>query len=294
MHSPLPLNKTPWMAPYKFKINDAVSFYEPGNRLEEGFIASLKGDIAEVVTEDGSEFRKFVYSLQHREGVNPKRVYTANQRKKSQFLTGETVKFVKNDGEQLFGTIIRMNPKTARVFADGQHWSVPYAMLEGIEPKTNGEENWIRLDSIAKQADKLIEQHNLADWRFRFDSANRRGGLCSYSEKMISLSEQYCLHAQDDEIIDTILHEIAHALVGPEHGHDKVWQSKAKEIGCSGERTHNSIFTPPNYIMTCQHCGWFTGRHKRRRLICKECQTPVNYEVYTPERWNSLSAHDSA
>ena len=282
------------MAQYKFKINDAVSFYESGNRLVEGFIASLKGDIAEVVTEDGTEYRKFVFSLQLRKGVNPKRVYTTNQRKKSQFLTGDPVKFKKSDGEQLAGTIIRMNPKFAKVLADGQHWSVPYAMLDGVGHKIKGQENWVRLDAIAKQADELIAKHSLTDWRFRFDSANRRGGLCSFSEQIISLSEQYCLHAQDDEIIDTILHEIAHALVGPEHGHDKVWQSKAREIGCSGERTHNSIFTPPNYIMTCQQCGWFTGRHKRRRLICKKCQTPVHYEDYSSERWNSLSARDTS
>lgn len=278
------------MALHKFKVNDPVSFYESGDQVEEGFIASMKGDIAEIVTGNGLEYRKFVYSLQLREGVRPRRVYTTNQRKKSQFLIGDTVEFEKSDGERISGTIIRMNPKRARIRADQQHWSVPYSMLQKIGDSLNGKYNWERLERIAEQADQLIEKHDLTDWRFIFDNANRRGGLCSHSDKIISVSEQYCLHAQDDEIIDTILHEIAHALVGPEHGHDNVWYSKAKEIGCSGNRTHSTVFTTPNYIMRCEICGWFTSRHKRRRLICKKCRTPVIYEEYSSEHWKSLSA----
>lgn len=38
-------------------------------------------------------------------------------------------------------------------------------------------------------------------------------------------------------IRDTWLHEIAHALVGPDHGHDEVWRTKALAIGCDGKRT---------------------------------------------------------
>ena len=36
---------------------------------------------------------------------------------------------------------------------------------------------------------------------------------------------------------DTILHEMAHALVGQVHGHDAVWQ--AQVLGCSGRRCHD-------------------------------------------------------
>jgi hypothetical protein len=39
-----------------------------------------------------------------------------------------------------------------------------------------------------------------------------------------------------EEIVDTILHEIAHALVGPRHGHDTVWKAKCTDIGARPER----------------------------------------------------------
>jgi SWI/SNF-related matrix-associated actin-dependent regulator 1 of chromatin subfamily A len=42
---------------------------------------------------------------------------------------------------------------------------------------------------------------------------------------------------EEQQFKDTILHEIAHAIVGPHHGHDEVWRGKAVEIGCTGNVT---------------------------------------------------------
>ena len=60
------------------------------------------------------------------------------------------------------------------------------------------------------------------------------------------------LHS-DDEVLDTILHEIAHALVGPQHGHDAVWRAKAREIGCTGERcvSSDSPRVPGDWVGRC-------------------------------------------
>ena len=39
-----------------------------------------------------------------------------------------------------------------------------------------------------------------------------------------------------EAIKKTVLHEIAHAIVGYSHGHDKVWVSCCKSIGGNGKR----------------------------------------------------------
>lgn len=39
-----------------------------------------------------------------------------------------------------------------------------------------------------------------------------------------------------ERIKTTVLHEIAHAIVGYQHGHDKVWVTCCKSIGGDGER----------------------------------------------------------
>ena len=280
------------MAPHKFRVSDPVSFLDTNNRRHLGFIASLHGNMAEIITDDGLEFRASVYALDFRSGISPQRVYTKNQLKKTQFQVGDAVSFTMTDGRRRSGEIVRMNPKRARIFTEDEFFDVPYMMLDGANSDQTGQQNQARLDAIATRADQFIALHGLSDWRFGFDTADRRIGLCSHSSKTISMSEQFCLVASDEEITDTILHEIAHALVGPEHGHDQVWRAKAKEIGCSGERTCDTTFVPPKYIMSCERCGWHHGRQVRRRgLICKRCQTPVKFEFYTPERWNSMPTH---
>lgn len=82
----------------------------------------------------------------------------------------------------------------------------------------------------------LVAEHGLTGWRVAFDNAKTRAGACRYGSRTISLSRELtALHAAE-EVRDTILHEIAHALAGHAHGHDAVWAATAKRIGCSGTR----------------------------------------------------------
>jgi predicted SprT family Zn-dependent metalloprotease len=117
----------------------------------------------------------------------------------------------------------------------------------------------------------LMEQHNLMEkgWRFGFDTAKRRFGCCNYSYKEITLSRALVLVNDEDRVKNTILHEIAHALVGRGHGHNSVWKRKAIEIGCDGKRcytTQNTVVPEAKYIAVCSTCGY---KHKKHRLTKK-------------------------
>jgi hypothetical protein len=102
-----------------------------------------------------------------------------------------------------------------------------------------------------------MAQHGLtADgWTFEIDRATTRLGLCQYGPKVISMGTSYVGSADEPSVRDTILHEIAHALVGPhvlthtgavvrsgrgrpaKTGHGWQWKVKAREIGCTGQRS---------------------------------------------------------
>jgi hypothetical protein len=82
----------------------------------------------------------------------------------------------------------------------------------------------------------LMREHGLEGWRLVADRAKTRAGVCRYGRRQIGISAPLTALHDEAEVRDTILHEIAHALVGPEHGHDAVWRAKAIEIGSSGER----------------------------------------------------------
>lgn len=85
---------------------------------------------------------------------------------------------------------------------------------------------------------KLMEQHGLIalGWTFRFDKATSRLGACHYHKKELSLSRLMVIYGDREDVEQTMLHEIAHALLPPEIGHYKPWKVLAASIGYTGDR----------------------------------------------------------
>lgn len=134
------------------------------------------------------------------------------------------------------------------------------------------------LQAALDTAATLMRQHGLDGWTVRLDHARRRAGQCDYTRRVISLSRHYVRHAEPAHIHDTILHEIAHALVGPHHGHDAVWRRKAREIGCTATRCHTLTFAAAPWVMRCPNGCFEVARHRRRSgLVCAKCRTPVTF-----------------
>lgn len=120
----------------------------------------------------------------------------------------------------------------------------------------------------------LLDHHGLAGWRVEFDTAKRRAGVCRFADRVIGLSGPLTRLHDADEVRDTILHEIAHALVGPHHGHDEVWRRTAQHIGSSGARCLDS--DAPRVVGAWQGicaAGHVRDRHRRpdRVVSCPEC-----------------------
>ncbi len=142
-----------------------------------------------------------------------------------------------------------------------------------------------------ENANHLLHKYKLTDWDFQFDDALRRGGQCGHVRKTISITWGFVSKASHSEIVDTLLHEIAHALVGAQHQHDAVWYNKAIEIGCSGRRTHDVTFSEPRWIKYCPQGHWVSTTNTRklkRRRYCNQCQEYTAYERYSRERYEQI------
>lgn len=134
-------------------------------------------------------------------------------------------------------------------------------------------------------AEYLLEVHGLDDWEIAYDNAKRRAGICRFSSRTLGLSAPLTAVHTEDDVRDTILHEIAHALVGPAHGHDATWRAMARRIGSSGERcvSPDSPHAPAAWLGTCS-AGHTIERHRRpeRVLTCGLCSSAFDLEhVYT-------------
>jgi predicted SprT family Zn-dependent metalloprotease len=121
-------------------------------------------------------------------------------------------------------------------------------------------------------ARELVAEHGLVGWTVVLDRARTRAGVCRADRKQIGLSGPLTALHDEAEVRDTVLHEIAHALVGPRHGHDAVWRATARRIGCSAERTSAGPRAPGPWTGTCP-AGHRMTRHKRptRVMACARC-----------------------
>ena len=99
--------------------------------------------------------------------------------------------------------------------------------------------------------------------------------------RCIKLSRHLVALNSETEIRQTMLHEIAHALVGAGHGHDAVWRRKAIEIGCDGKRLNKTAEMPKGrYQTTC--CGKTRSVHRKGKrfydYICPTCRQPLRFK----------------
>src|SRR5262249_2472181 len=83
-----------------------------------------------------------------------------------------------------------------------------------------------RAAEIRALANEMLALYGLPDWTFRFNRRKTEMGLCFYGPQRIELSLHFATRNSEEAIRQTLLHEIAHALAGPGHGHDAVWKQK--------------------------------------------------------------------
>lgn len=125
----------------------------------------------------------------------------------------------------------------------------------------------VELEQAQQLAHTLLAEHNLTRWSFRFDHARQRCGSCNYSQREITLSRHFTRMNDATEVRATLLHEIAHALVGPGHGHNHTWRQTAQRIGAPVQATNLEAAMPtPRWSLMCEDCGRCVAQRHRRAL----------------------------
>ncbi|WP_309127585.1 SprT-like domain-containing protein [Microbacterium sp.] len=130
------------------------------------------------------------------------------------------------------------------------------------------------LNRVRVWGEALIRLHLDESWSFDFDNAKRRAGLCDYRRKRITVSRYLAARFEDDEIHQTLLHEVAHAIVGHAAAHGPEWKRAARELGYVGGTTHTGETATElaPWIGRCP-AGHVAYRHRKpaRATSCAKC-----------------------
>ena len=130
---------------------------------------------------------------------------------------------------------------------------------------------------------KYMAKHNLPDeWLFRWQNTKIALGTCIYNKKEIRLSKWYVELNDIESVVDTILHEIAHALSYVRYGskgigHGKLWKDVCRQIGAVPKSyTKENLIKPTNHHKYVEECCDVTyRRHRLRhnaRYSCPKCK----------------------
>ena len=123
------------------------------------------------------------------------------------------------------------------------------------------------LEAIASQE---MTKHGLDGWTFGLADTKRQLGVCKYRKKRIEIGEYYAQNSSTESVLDTLLHEIAHAIAGPKAGHGPAWKAVAIRLGATPRACDNSpetVVKPGDWQATCPACKKIFHRYKRPKSL---------------------------
>lgn len=84
-------------------------------------------------------------------------------------------------------------------------------------------------------ARRTMIKHGLVGWDLEWNNSYNTYGVCDDATQIISFSAPIAEFGDESSFRNTVLHEVAHALVGTDECHGPVWKAKCLEIGGDGK-----------------------------------------------------------
>lgn len=145
-------------------------------------------------------------------------------------------------------------------------------------------------DVVELMRSKLVIHPELIGWKgvIDYQPSRRRMGQCRFRRREVGITAWYAEQHADDMVLDTILHEIAHALCWERHhvsGHGRMWKSICREIGAKPERLVSGVqYRVARYAAVCPKCGNILYRDRKPKAgqvrVHSTCLPNVAREQY--------------
>lgn len=126
-------------------------------------------------------------------------------------------------------------------------------------------------------ASQWFRNYNLYGWAIEFRKYGLTLASCDYNTQTIRFNDYYVEYSPELNVLKTLKHELAHALVGPGHGHDEVWKTMAEKLGSSPRATsdEDAVIRPGKYRASCPNCGRVYDKYRLPKYVrgyyCPRC-----------------------
>lgn len=134
---------------------------------------------------------------------------------------------------------------------------------------------------------EILDKHGLTDYKVRITT--EPVGFCAkhyeFPYKLIVLSGIYLDVHGEPEVLNTIYHEVAHALVGNKESHNEIWANKAREIGCTDTKTCPVV---PQHILDAIRGGHLVEVTYEEEKVIRKIEETVLKPKYQVTRLQDL------
>ena len=139
------------------------------------------------------------------------------------------------------------------------------------------------LETIAAQE---LKEHGLRGWTFGLAGMKRRLGVCKYRQKRVEIADFHARNNPPEVVLDTLRHEIAHAIAGPAARHGPRWRVVAVRLRATPRSCDDSpetVVTPGDWRATCPTCTKTYHRYRRPKSLsgyrCRcDARSPLVFE----------------
>lgn len=123
----------------------------------------------------------------------------------------------------------------------------------------------MQLQDAIRLTNAELQKWGLNDWTLKFNNRLTRAlGRCLFSKNTIELQTRFVKENTEAMVLDTIRHEIAHALAGHKAGHGYEWKMWAIKVGANPEATVDA----GSVTLTRKYQLAFVKNGKYERLDC--------------------------
>lgn len=116
--------------------------------------------------------------------------------------------------------------------------ALTFTLTERVKAKETvgwGDHTYMTIEQAQKIMNDLFIEHRLLGWKFEIISTRSKRNIawCNESRKLIAFQDRYFFAMTYNQVMDTLLHEVAHAIAGHKAGHGPEWREVCRDLGCT-------------------------------------------------------------